>query len=68
MKPGHARKWNKSRARRLACLLLAGMAVATAPAACAPQGVCAQHKEDVVGCGGHMDEIYRQIPTPASPG
>jgi len=54
--------------RRLALLLLVGIVIASAPAACAPQGICSQFHEDVVGCGGHLDEIYRQIPTPASPG
>jgi hypothetical protein len=24
--------------------------------------------EDVVGCGGHWDQIYREIRTPESPG
>ena len=32
------------------------------------QDVCAGRQDDVVGCGGHWDQIYRSIQYPESPG
>lgn len=56
---------------------LAGLAAATPLSACT-QDVCAMRQSspaaeptaqgDVVGCGGRLDEIYRHIEYPASPG
>jgi hypothetical protein len=52
--------------RRIRALVLFALLAAAA------LGGCAQHScppgEDVVGCGGHWDNVYRNISYPASPG
>lgn len=60
----------KSRDRATApriVLAAAGLVAAVLLSGCA-QDVCAGRQNDVVGCGGHWDEIYRQIRYPQSPG
>jgi hypothetical protein len=52
---------------------IAGAAIVAALlAAAVTLGGCVQGScppgEDVVGCGGHWDQIYRQISYPESPG
>jgi hypothetical protein len=54
--------------RLRAVLLFALIATAAALGGCA-QDVCATKQgEDVVGCGGHWDNVYRGIEYPSSPG